>query len=376
MSILDGLGLGAQRRLARIQREFAKIRRTLVTVSNAKVVLAAPPKNGQSKNGNTNGVHKAAAAQAVAPAASAPERLVAPEPAPLPNVAPEPVRAPEPVPAPVAAVASVTAAPVVPAAPPPLPPVHAPVPTPTGSVMRRSEPIFSPPNTPEATSNFSLRTDPRGGEIYLGEQGTGEAGGARLREARRLNWIAICGVAIAFVNLVGLFVAIYMAGTMIKSATAATKDSLGATKVDQRAWVGLGDTTLLMRYSKTKIGMTMNLDNTGKTPASIDAIDIKVTAVDAASNRRTVLISRHIGSRSLAPSGHETLTVLESKPLSDADFASLVNHRARHEFAAVVRYRDVFGDAHHTNICKAIEGSATDMSFGSTFASCDPNDMD
>jgi hypothetical protein len=362
MSILDGIGPGAQRRLARIQREFAKIRRTLVTVSNAKVVLAAPPvKGGPSKNGN--GVHKAPAAQAAAPA---PERPVAPAPAPIPEVTPDPV------PAPVAAVASVVAAPVVPAAPPaPLP-----APAPAGPVMRRPEPIFSPPNTPEATSSFSLRTDPRGGEIYLGEQGAAEAGGARLREARRLNWIAICGVAIAFVNLIGLFVAIYMAGTMINSATAATKDSLGATKVDQRAWVGLGDTTLLMRYGKTKIGMTMNLDNTGKTPASIDAIDIKVTAVDAASNRRTLLTAKHIGSRSLAPSGHETLTILESKPLSDADFGSLVNRRTRHEFAVVVRYRDVFGDAHHTNICKAIEGSASDMSFGSTFASCDPNDMD
>jgi hypothetical protein len=337
MSILDGIGPGAQRRLARIQREFAKIRRTLVTVSNAKVVLAAPPvRHGPSKNGN--GVHKAPAAQAVAP-----------PPAPLPDVAPE----------------------LVPAAPPA--PLAAPAP---GPVMRRSEPIFSPPNTPEATSNFSLRADPRGGEIYLGEQGAAEAGGARLREARRLNWIAICGVGIAFVNLIGLFVAIYMAGAMINSATAATKDSLGATKVDQRAWVGLGDTTLLMRYGRSKIGMTMNLDNTGKTPASIDGIDIKVTAVDAASNRRTLLSAKHIGSRSLAPSGHETLTVLESRPLSDADFGSLVSRRTRHEFAVVVRYRDVFGDAHHTNICKAIEGTASDMSFGSTFASCDPNDMD
>jgi hypothetical protein len=372
MFILDGIGLGAQRRLARIQREFAKIRRTLVTVSNAKVVLAAPPAtNGHAKNGRSNGAHKAPAAR---PAAPTPKPLVAPEPAPIPDVAPEPV------PAPVAAVASVAAAPVAPVAPPApvpaAPPAPLPAPAPAGSVMRRPQPIFSPPKPPEATSNFSLRTDPRSGEIYLGEQATGEAGGARLREARRLNWIAICGVAIALVNLVGLFVAIYMAGTMIKSATAATKDSLSATKVDQRAWVGLGETTLLMRYSKTKIGMTMNLDNTGKTPASIDAIDVKVTAVDTASNRRTVLTTRHIGSRSLSPSGHETLTVLEAKPLSDGDFASLVNSRTRHEFAVVVRYRDVFGDGHHTNICKAIGGSAVDMSFGSTFASCDPNDMD
>ncbi len=202
------------------------------------------------------------------------------------------------------------------------------------------------------------------------------ASGARLHEARRLNKIAAFGVAVGILNLIGLIVAIVFAGSMLRAYSTNARTSEGSLKIDQRAWVGLSGTRLDQPYSKNRLGVEFTFENTGKTPAAVDGIDVNVAAVDTATNRHFEILTRHGAPRTIAPGAHESISVVEPKPLSDAGFAALVNGRARHDFIITVRYRDVFGDAHRTAICKAIVGPAAALSAADSLPSCTPSGMD
>ena len=348
MSLLDVMGERALRGAAGARHLYAKLHRALVTLNNTKVVIV-PPKP-------SNGRVQVSAPPAVAAAPTAPPVAEAPGPAPVavtlaaaPPLAPPAVPAPQPSSRP------------EPAAPP-------------GTVVRRSSPVFSPPSSAESASGFPLQPGSRdAGKVVIAERG---ASGARLHEARRLNRIALFGVAVGILNLIGLIVAIAFAGSMLRAVAITAQSADETVKIDRRAWVGLASTRLGQPYTKTRLGMTFVLENTGKTPAAVDGIDVTVAGVDSGSNRHFKISSYSAGAGSIAPGASESLAVFEPKPLSDAGFAALANRRVHHEFAIVVRYRDVFGDAHRTDICKAIEGSAAAMTFADSLPSCSPNTMD
>ena len=117
------------------------------------------------------------------------------------------------------------------------------------------------------------------------------------------------------------------------------------------------------------------MENTGKTPAAVEGIDVSVAAVDVTTSRQFPILSRHGASRSVAPGARESISVFEPKPLSDAGFAALVSGHVKHEFVIVVRYRDVFGEAHRTEIFKALVGSAAAITAADSLPSCSPNTM-
>jgi hypothetical protein len=163
---------------------------------------------------------------------------------------------------------------------------------------------------------------------------------------------------------------------MLRAVATSARTSEGTLKIDQRAWVGLNGARLEQPYSKARLGVALTLENTGKTPAAVDGIDLNVSAVATNSIRHFEILTRHGASRSIAPGARESITIVEPKPLSDAGFAALESGRVRHEFAVIVRYRDVFGDTHRTEICKAIAGSAAAMAGADSLPSCSPNTMD
>ena len=343
MSLFDAMGSRALRSAAGARHIYTKLHRALVTLNNTKVVIVPPkPSNGRVK----------------APPAGAPSPPPASEAAPTaPSAAATPPAAeaePNPAPAP---------------QPPPAPEPSAPM----GAVVRRPSAIFAPPSSAGNLPGFPLRPGPQDGRLVFGERG---ASGARLVEARRLNRIAIFGVVVGILNLLGLIVAIALGGSMLRFVATTTGSSEEALKVDRRAWIGLSDANLAQPYSRTSIGMMFVFENSGKTPAAVDGIDVNVAAVDANANRRSKNSSWQAGSRSIAPGAHDSLAVIEPAPLSNAGFAALVNRRVRHEFSIVVRYHDVFGAAHRTEVCKAIEGSGAAMTFADSLPSCGPNTMD
>jgi hypothetical protein len=341
MSLLDVMGERALRGAAGARHLYAKLHRALVTLNNTKVVIVPPkPSNGR--------------AQAPPPAAPS-----APAPPPGPTAAP-------------AGEAGVSAlAPDAVAAPQPSPVPEPPV---IGAVVRRPSAIFTPPpSSAENPAAFPLRPAPQDGRLVFGERG---ASGARLLEARRLNRIAIFGVAVGILNLLGLIVAITFAGSMLRAVATTTGSTEEAMKIDRRAWVGLGDASLGQPYARTNLGMTFVFENSGKTPADVDGIEVTVAAVAANSNRRSKISSWQAGSRSIAPGARESLAVFEPRPLSNAGFAALLDRRVRHEFSIIVRYHDVFGDTHRTDVCRAIEGSVDAMTLAPSLPSCSPNAMD
>ena len=351
MSFLNGIGTLARRRFITVRRDFSKIRRKLSTFTGARVELE-PSLFGNHRKSN-GAVSPQKSPPALSPPVSSPP--VSSPPAISPPALSPPATSPPAKrwPATLANGWFGNAQPAV-----ALPPPQA-VPDPNRGLALREE---------LAAKELAAKN-----EKQYAEQKTYRE--AMLRATKLLNRMVLAAIIVGALSLIGLYYAIQLASVAVANAQKTAQASAGTTKIDQRAWVGPGTVALQLPYNRSNIGMTVLLNNTGKTPAQIDGIDVNVATVKSRVNQRGSLFSEHLGPRTLAPNSQLSLSISEPRPISQADFRALLAKHARHEFSIAVQYRDIFGDSHQTQICNVVEGTQRDMTAGNPFAPCSPNAM-
>jgi hypothetical protein len=164
-------------------------------------------------------------------------------------------------------------------------------------------------------------------------------------------------------------------GKLDAQATAATnsiKATQEAMRLDQRAWVGISQVHLNTPYSAEHIGITVDLLNSGKTPATITAIDLLVTSAHTTEERGQTIIERHLTSSvmAVAPGAPTPFTINEPRGVGDIFFGDLQSRTIQHHFKADIHYRDAFGRKRSTTFCLIVTGKSGDMSEGHPFPNC------
>jgi hypothetical protein len=181
----------------------------------------------------------------------------------------------------------------------------------------------------------------------------------QLTTANRLNWITGIAAVAAILSVLGLICSLYQ--------------SRRSLEIDQRAWVGVKGVHLNVPYSAQHLGITVDLANSGKTPAQINSIHVTVVSSDKPD---TLIFEKHLGEgMTVAPTATSPLSINESSPISDATFERLQAHQVQHLFRGVVTYRDIWNNPGKTDFCIVLSGTQEDLSPGNPFPRCEPNIM-
>jgi hypothetical protein len=130
-------------------------------------------------------------------------------------------------------------------------------------------------------------------------------------------------------------------------------------QVDQRAWVGLAESTNITFRAGETAKITHVLTNSGRTPA-IDLITHANSKLVPYGTRFSDSLATYedmdpvlIGSRSTIMPGKNAYLVLEAKqPVTREHFDDVVSKRSMLYMFGEACYRDIFGDTHYTRFCE------------------------
>jgi hypothetical protein len=187
---------------------------------------------------------------------------------------------------------------------------------------------------------------------------------AQLKQAKRLNWITGIAAGAAIVSVLGLIYSFYQ--------------SRAALETDQRAWIGVRGVHLHVPYDQKHLAITVDLLNSGKTPAFIVEIQTKIGESRAPLTSVNWFRDKTLGEPLPVAPGVQTPLQLGEGDDTDIGidkFQMLQNGTLEHDMYALIRYRDIFGKIHETQICEALRGTAREMGEGNVFPLCSPNTM-
>jgi hypothetical protein len=134
--------------------------------------------------------------------------------------------------------------------------------------------------------------------------------------------------------------------TTAQKASDSLKENRAASRVDQRAWLGVKDIKL---GTPLKIGQKVDIEinsvNSGKTPA----LDVRMTSLSMGINKVQPATTSSPDSGVVAPGNNQML--FGSAELSDTGINFLLAAKVKLYVRGRIEYKDIFGASHTTTFC-------------------------
>jgi hypothetical protein len=145
--------------------------------------------------------------------------------------------------------------------------------------------------------------------------------------------------------------------------------------LDERAWISIKDIGLLLPYSAEHVGISLNLVNTGKTPAYMDSF-YEVAELVSESSTNILYKDELTTNVTIAPNGNVSFLMNEPDPIGEDKFEILEKGGLQCVFVVKIVYRDAFGNIRHTFGGVSITGAKDILLNGRIAPSFGPSGMD